>query len=113
MLSVGKLTVFNRFPEIFANKYGSFSPKIGKKKQLSKSVCGYFKTKCGDGSKKALVVGPLKKKKNAASHTSNHNPLWIDFLLLLYRELYGIFKKTQYIGLIYFIVPWENQIITH
>ena len=31
VLSVGKLTVFNRFLEIFAKKYGSFSPKIVEK----------------------------------------------------------------------------------
>ena len=33
------------FLEIFAKKYGSFSPKIMEKKKLSKSVSGYFKTK--------------------------------------------------------------------
>ena len=49
-LSLGKLTVFNRFLEIFAQKYGSFSPKIAEKKMLSKSVSGYYKTK-----KKALL----------------------------------------------------------
>ena len=32
VLSVGKLTVFNRFVEIFAYKYGPFSPKIVEKK---------------------------------------------------------------------------------
>ena len=45
MLSVGKLTIFNRFLEIFALKYGSFSPKVDGNVILSKSVSGYFRTK--------------------------------------------------------------------
>ena len=35
-LSDGKLTVFNRFLEIFTLKYGSFSPKIVEKKNVTK-----------------------------------------------------------------------------
>ena len=40
MLSVGKLTIFNRFLEIFAKMYGSCRPKIVEKKFVS----GFFKT---------------------------------------------------------------------
>ena len=49
-MSVGKLTVLNRFLEIFAKKYGSSSPKIVEKKIAE-----------AGGGLKALLNCPLKK----------------------------------------------------
>ena len=41
----------------FPLKSGCFSPKIGKKKKkLSKSVSGYFKTKCGSFEVKIIMI---------------------------------------------------------
>ena len=46
VLTVGKLTVFNRFFEIFSLKiWLFFSPEIVERKKWSKSVSGNFKTK--------------------------------------------------------------------
>ena len=49
---MGKLTVFNRFLEIFAEKYGSFRPKI-----VERKICPLRR----GGGLKALVDCPLKK----------------------------------------------------
>ena len=43
MLPVGKFTILNRFLEIFASIYGSFSLKIEENFLLSKLVSDYFK----------------------------------------------------------------------
>ena len=60
MFSVGRLTISNRFLEIIAYLYGSYSPEIGEKISLSKSFSGHLKRKKNPTASKPRWVGGVK-----------------------------------------------------